>query len=70
LETRVVDAVQKICEAGRRHGKAVGMFVPPSEDCMVWQAKGASLFLLGSDQQFLLDGASALAGRITRARQG
>ena len=69
LDTRVVDAVHKICEAGRRHGKAIGMFIPPGEDCMMWQAKGASLFLLGSDQQFLLDGASALAARITRTGQ-
>ena len=65
-DERVVEAVEQICAAGRRHGKAVGMFFPPSEDCMAWQAKGATLFLLASDQQFLLDGARALAGRITR----
>ena len=64
LDTRVVEAVEQICAAGRRHGKAVGMFIPPSEDCMAWQAKGASLFLLASDQQFLLDGARALAAKL------
>lgn len=64
LDTRVVEAVEHICAAGRRHGKAVGMFIPPSEDCMAWQAKGASLFLLASDQQFLLDGARALAAKL------
>lgn len=63
-DARVVEAVARICDAGRRHGKAVGMFVPPSEDPRVWLAKGASLFLLASDQQFLLDGARALVGRI------
>lgn len=63
-EARVIEAVEQICAAGLRHGKAVGMFIPPSEDCMVWQQKGATLFLLASDQQFLLDGARALAGRI------
>ena len=64
LEPRVVDAVEQICAAGQRHGKAVGMFIPPSEDCMAWHAKGASLFLLASDQQFLLDGARALAAKL------
>jgi 2-keto-3-deoxy-L-rhamnonate aldolase RhmA len=60
----VVDAVERICEAGIRHGKAVGMFVPGGEDCMDWQRKGATLFLLASDQQFLLDGARALMSKI------
>ena len=63
-EARVVEAVERICEAGRRNGKAVGMFVPPDEDCMAWQRKGACLFLLASDHQFLLDGARALAGKL------
>ena len=61
---RVIDAVEQICTAGQRHGKAVGMFFPPGEDCAMWQKKGETFFLLGSDQQFLLDGARALAGRI------
>ncbi len=64
LDACVVEAVEQICAAGQRHGKAVGMFIPPSEDCMTWHAKGASFFLLASDQQFLLDGARALAAKI------
>jgi 2-keto-3-deoxy-L-rhamnonate aldolase RhmA len=60
----VLDAVERICAAGARHGKAVGMFVPAGEDCMDWRRKGASLFLLASDQQFLLDGARTLMGKI------
>ncbi len=63
-DARVIEAVEQICAAGRRHSKAVGMFFPPGEDCAMWQKKGATFFLLGSDQQFLLDGARALAGRI------
>jgi 2-keto-3-deoxy-L-rhamnonate aldolase RhmA len=62
----VVAAVEKICDAGLRRGKAVGMFIPPSEDVMTWHAKGASFFMLASDHQFLLDGARALAGKIKR----
>lgn len=64
LDARVIDAVERICAAGRRHGKAVGMFIPPSEDCARWQALGASLFILGSDHQFMLDGARALVKRL------
>jgi 2-keto-3-deoxy-L-rhamnonate aldolase RhmA len=64
LEPSVVAAVEKICAAGLRYGKAVGMFIPPSEDVMAWHAKGASLFMLASDHQFLLEGARALASKI------
>jgi 2-keto-3-deoxy-L-rhamnonate aldolase RhmA len=65
LDPRVVAAVAKICDAGRRHGKPVGMFITPQENCADWQAHGASLFLLGSDHSFLLDGARHLRGRLT-----
>ena len=64
MDARVVEAVMQICAAGRRHGKAVGMFIPPSEDCATWQKEGASFFLLASDQQFLLEGSRALAGKL------
>lgn len=65
LDPRVVAAVEKICAAGRRHGKPVGMFITPQENCADWRAHGASLFLLGSDHSFLLDGARRLRGRLT-----
>jgi 2-keto-3-deoxy-L-rhamnonate aldolase RhmA len=51
-------------EVGMRHGKTIGMFIPPSEDCAAWQAKGASFFMLASDHGFLLDGARALVNKI------
>ncbi len=60
----VIDAVNKICEVSLRHGKTIGMFVPPTEDCATWQAKGATFFMLASDHGFLLEGARALAGKI------
>jgi len=56
----VVDAVEKICAAGRDAGKTVGMFVPKVEEAAVWQEQGASLFLLASDHSFLLQGAREL----------
>jgi 2-keto-3-deoxy-L-rhamnonate aldolase RhmA len=64
MDQRVIDAVERICAAGRRHGKAVGMFIGPLEDCARWQSLGASLFILGSDHQFLLEGARALVRRL------
>lgn len=60
-DPRVVAAVEKICAAGAQHGKAIGMFVPPSENPAIWRKHGASFFLLASDQQFVLEGARALA---------
>ena len=57
----VVAAVDKVCAAGRNAGKAVGMFVSEVEEAGHWMEKGASLFLLQSDQSFLLAGAAKLA---------
>ena len=57
----VVDAVRRICQAGRRAGRAVGMFASSSQEGMQWIEAGASLFLLGSDQQWILQGARELA---------
>lgn len=64
LDPVVIDAVEQICAAGQRHRKAVGMFFPPAEDCARWQKVGATFFMLASDQQFILDGARALAGKL------
>ncbi len=56
----VVEAVDKVCAAGRNAGKAVGMFVSDVEEARHWTEKGASLFLLASDQAFLIAGARNL----------
>lgn len=57
---RVVRAVEKICEVGKKHNKAVGMFCPSVSEVPRWRAAGTNLFLLGSEQSFILDGANAL----------
>jgi len=61
LASEVVDAVTRIVDTGRAAGKAVGMFVPSIAEAERWLARGASVFLLGSDQQFVLEGAKVLA---------
>ena len=59
-DPRVIAAVERICAAGVAADRAIGMFVARTEDVPMWRARGASLFVLQSDQEFLLAGARAL----------
>jgi 2-keto-3-deoxy-L-rhamnonate aldolase RhmA len=56
-----VDAVDRIVAAGKAAGRTTGMFLGRVGDVGMWRKKGASLFILGSDQDFLLQGAARLA---------
>ena len=47
-------------------GRTVGMFLGRVSDVAEWREKGATLFILQSDQDFLLKGAAALFGDITQ----
>ena len=58
----VVKAMKKICRAGRETGKSIGMFVPDPTDAKTWMELGATLFLSGSEQAFILQGANHLTG--------
>ena len=60
----VVDAVDRIVAAGKAAGRTTGMFLGRVGDVPMWREKGASLFILGSDQDFLLQGAAKLAEAI------
>lgn len=60
-DAAVIDTVAQICRTAAAAGKAVGMFTPRLDELPDWRAMGASLFLLGSDHGFLLQGANALA---------
>ena len=60
----VVDAVDRIVAAGNAAGRTTGMFLGSVGDVLIWREKGASLFILGSDQDFLLQGAAKLAEAI------
>ena len=59
-DPRVVAAVDRIVAACRQAGRASGMFLSRAGDVAGWQAKGSSLFLLGSDHGFLRSGARGL----------
>jgi 2-keto-3-deoxy-L-rhamnonate aldolase RhmA len=64
-DPRVVAAVERICEAGQAAGRTIGMFLGRVSDVPQWRARGASLFILQSDQEFLLKGAAALVSEVT-----
>ena len=61
----VVAAVERVCAAGVAAGRTTGMFLSRVADVAAWRTRGASLFILGSDHDFLLQGASRLAAAIT-----
>ena len=60
----VVDAVDRIVAAGKTAGRVTGMFLGRVGDVPLWRGKGASLFILGSDQDFLLQGAARLGDAV------
>ncbi len=60
----VVAAVQRVCDAARAHHRACGMFTSTVEEARRWLGQGAAFFLLGSDQQWMLQGARALADQM------
>lgn len=60
-DPRVVAAVEKVCATAVAAGRTVGMFLGRLEDVGRWRARGASLFILQSDQEFMLAGAARLA---------
>ncbi|MEM1110437.1 MAG: aldolase/citrate lyase family protein [Pseudomonadota bacterium] len=59
----VIDAVERICQAGQSAGRCVGMFVGNPDELPRWRQAGASFFLLSSDHGFLLEGAERLAAK-------
>jgi 2-keto-3-deoxy-L-rhamnonate aldolase RhmA len=63
-DPKVLLAVEAVCAAGLKHGRTVGMFLARVGDVPGWAAKGASLFLLGSDHGFMLSGAAALVAQV------
>lgn len=67
---KVDAAVAVIAEAGRRAGRAVGMFLPSLGEAERWAEQGVSVFVCGSDQSWLLSQGRALAARFERLRRG
>ena len=57
-------AVERVGAAGKAAGRTTGMFLGRASDVPMWREKGSSLFILGSDHEFLLQGAARLAEAI------
>jgi len=53
-DPKVVEAVRATAQAGRRHGRAVGIYVGSVAEIPDLAALGISVFVCGSDQSFLL----------------
>lgn len=63
----VVDtAVQRICAAGRAHGRPVGVFLPDLRELARHEALGVTLFVIGSDQSMLRAHGLSLAAQFQR----
>ena len=62
----VKSTVERICRDARDVGAIVGMFTPNPDEIPGWIGTGASLFLLNSDQGFLLAGANQLVRTVRR----
>lgn len=63
-EPIVLEAVERIVEACRKHDRACGMFVADLDEIPEWRRKGASLFLLQSDHAMMMAGAKALRSTV------
>lgn len=63
----VIAAVDKIVTAAKKYNKNCGMFVGNLAELPDWLAKGVSLFLLGSDHGFMLNGAKQLQNTFNEA---
>lgn len=60
-------AILRVIDAARRHGKGAGLFVGSEAQIAPWAARGIGLFVCGSDQGILLNGARRL---MRSAREG
>lgn len=66
-DPEVIEAAERVAEAGRKRGRAVGSFISDLAELPFWQQRGVSFFLLESDHTFLLRGADTLVRAFTDA---
>lgn len=64
----VIAAVEKVVAAANKHNATTGMFVGDLSELDFWMKKGVCLFLLSSDQSFMLAGANALSNTFEAAK--
>ncbi|TDF35622.1 aldolase [Alteromonadaceae bacterium M269] len=64
----VIQAVNTIVDKANQYNKAIGMFVGDLSELGDWIKKGVSVFLLGSDHNFMLSGAQRLVDTVQQAK--
>jgi 2-keto-3-deoxy-L-rhamnonate aldolase RhmA len=64
----VLDAVKRICAAGRKAGRVVGMFIRATDEISRWLGEGATFYMVGSDHGFLKEGARSLVSAFHQSR--
>ncbi len=69
-DAKVVGAVRATAEAGRRHRRAIGIYVGDTGEIPALLALGITVFACGSDQSFVLDRARANRADLDRALAG
>ncbi len=62
----IIECVEMICRKAKEAGRCVGMFTANIEEISTWRALGVSLFLLGSDHSFMLQGAADFAASVRK----
>ncbi|WP_214198883.1 HpcH/HpaI aldolase family protein [Novosphingobium profundi] len=68
-DPRLLEAIRAIAAAGRRHGRAVGLYVGNTGKVADMIALGITVFVCGSDQGFMLGRAKQVATDFSSARE-
>lgn len=63
-DPRLAEAIRTIADAGRRHGRTVGLFVPNTQSIPDMIAIGITLFVCGSDQSLMLGRAKQVSSEL------
>lgn len=69
-DAKVADAVRATAEAGRRHGRAVGIYVGDPAEIPELLVLGITVFVCGSDQSYLTAGGRRAREALSRAIGG
>lgn len=64
---KVRDAMRRVGEAAKRHSKALITFAPDATSASDLRALGVTMFFIGSEHAFVLQGAKAVAEGIRKA---
>lgn len=56
MEPAVAEMTREVLQAAKTVGKTAGLFLGQPDQAPAWQADGANLFVLGTDQGYILNG--------------